>query len=101
VEERVAAPRATAVTTVATPSAVVTERVLSPGVLARDRSGLWWEDFALLRFGYYDDGYVDDNWFYDYYDAPVRRAVVAPVASAPYRTTWIYDRLGESGLFSW
>lgn len=49
------------------------------------------------RFGYYDDSYVDDNWYYDYYAPPV----AAAPSGALSRTAWAYAPTAEDGIFSW
>ena len=50
-----------------------------------------------------DDGFTDDNWFYDYYELPpTTLAVEQPATTAQgYRTSWRYDPLVEQRLFRW
>jgi hypothetical protein len=61
--------------------------------------------FSRYSFGFYNDGNADDNWYYDYYEAPKTAATVVvkpPTDSAPgFRTNWTYAPLAERGLFSW
>jgi len=56
-------------------------------------------------FGFYDDGNADDNWYYDFYEAPKAAAAVTtqpPTDAVPgFRTNWTYIPLAERGLFSW
>lgn len=56
-------------------------------------------------FGFYNDGNADDNWYYDYYEAPqtATAVVVKPITDAApgFRTNWTYAPLFERGLFSW
>lgn len=77
---------------------VVRETLVSPA-----RTVAWWDAFGKLRYGFYDDGFTDDNWFYDYYEAPPATvAVEQPVAVAPgARTSWRYDPQVEQRLFRW
>jgi hypothetical protein len=57
------------------------------------------------RFGFYNDGNADDNWYYDYYETPKAAAAVvakpATDAMPGFRTNWTYAPLAERGLFSW
>jgi len=79
--------------------AVVREQAVTPGGVVT-----WWDAFARNRYGYYDDSYLDDNWYYDYYELPKAAAVIVDrsVTAVPgHRTTWIYEPLAERGLFSW
>jgi hypothetical protein len=84
---------------------VVADRAAVREVVAPRRAIAWFDAFVQNRYGYYDDGYLDDNWFYDYYQfaAPKAAVVAAPVtATAPgYRTSWIYEPAAERALFSW
>ena len=93
---------------------VVPPRVVRPPVAAVSRlppagpavvvgrGPTWLDALATIRYGYYDDGYVDDNWFYDYYELPSAVAVEAPTNAAPgYRTSWRYDPAAEQRLFRW
>jgi hypothetical protein len=99
VEPRVVAPAAVA------PVAVVpaTREVVRETVVAPTGVGSWWDAFGKLRYGYYDDGFADDNWFYDYYESPPAAvAVERPVSAAVgNRTSWRYDPLVEQRLFRW
>jgi len=81
---------------------VVVERVATP-----QRVRTWSDALARFRYGYYDDGNLDDNWYYDFYD-PQPAVVVAPAVTRPsssanpgYRTSWTYEPVAERGLFSW
>lgn len=97
VTERVA-PAAVPAPTAVVEQPLVRERVAIPPTVT------WWEAFTRNRFGFYDDGYVDDNWYYDYYEVPRPAAAVAvPATSAApgYRTSWLYEPVAERGLFSW
>jgi len=86
------------------PSATVTARpVVREAVVAPARTLSWWDAFGKLRYGFYDDGFTDDNWFYDYYETPPTTVAVQQPASAAqgYRTSWRYDPLVEHRLFRW
>jgi hypothetical protein len=65
----------------------------------------WWTALVGSRYGFYDDAYVDDNWFYDYYEVPaVAAAVAVPRVTSVtpgYYTNWLYDPAAERALFSW
>jgi len=100
VQERPVAVPATNVPATAVPATTI---VAPEGTVAT-----WPALFARYRYGFNDDGNVDDNWFYDFYETPsapaaVATTVVKPVTeSAPaYRTSWKYDAVSERGLFSW
>ena len=100
VQERPVAVPATNVPATAVPATTI---VAPEGTVAT-----WSALFARYRYGFNDDGNVDDNWFYDFYETPsapaaVATTVVKPVTeSAPaYRTSWKYDAVSERGLFSW
>ena len=83
-------PRAVVVPSPAVVTSAVT--VAGPTILGR------------YSFGFYDDGNADDNWFYDYYEAPKAAAVVVkPTTDAApgFRTNWTYVPLFERGLFTW
>jgi hypothetical protein len=82
---------------VVTARPVVTSRVPAvSGVAAYSNA------YSKMRYGFYDDGLVDDNWFYDYYEIPVTVAVQPASGSAPgYRTSWRYDPAAEQRLFRW
>jgi hypothetical protein len=95
---------------VRTPAAIVTERpVVAQEVVAPAAVVTWWEAFVRNSYGFYDDGYLDDNWYYDYYDVPrpAARAVTVvqrPGSNAPvqgHHTSWVYEPVAERGLFSW
>jgi hypothetical protein len=78
------------------------ERVAIPSpVVATTPAFTFWQVFARNRYGYYDDAYVDDNWFYDYYQPPATTAVVTKASSTGYRTSWLYEPLAERGMFNW
>jgi len=84
--------------------AVVTARpVVRETVVAPTRTVTWWDAFGKMRYGFYDDGFTDDNWFYDYYELPAATvAVEQPVAVAPgARTSWRYDPQVQQRLFRW
>ena len=94
---------------VRTPAAVVTERpVVRQEVVAPAAVVTWWDAFVRNSYGFYDDGYLDDNWFYDYYEVP-RPACAVTVVERPasntavlgHHTTWVYEPVAERGLFSW
>jgi len=81
------------------PGAVVAQgAVVAPATVAS-----WPSVFSRYTFGFYNDGNADDNWYYDYYEVPKAAAVVKPPTDAlpGFRTNWTYDRLAESGIFSW
>lgn len=94
---------------VRSPAAVVTERpIVRQEVVAPGAVVTWWDAFARNSYGFYDDGYLDDNWFYDYYEVPrAARAVTVvqrPASNTPvqgHHTSWVYEPLAERGLFSW
>ena len=112
-------PVAPAVAMPAAPVRAVTERVVTeevPAVAERtvvreqavvpSRIVTWWDAFIRNRYGHYDDGYLDDNWYYDYYElpraAPAAVVVDRAVGTVPgHRTTWMYEPVAERGLFSW
>jgi hypothetical protein len=88
---------------------VVGERLTPPAAIAeqpvvRDRVAVtapaptWWDVLTRARFGYYDDAYFDDNWYYDYYEAP---PVTVRTGDVVYRTGWFYAPTAERGLFNW
>lgn len=86
------------VTARAIPERTVVERpVVRERVVVREPAVTWWDVFARNRYGYYDDAYFDDNWFYDYYEVPraTRRA-----ATPGLRTGWTYEPTAERGLFN-
>jgi hypothetical protein len=92
-------PAVVAPTTVAAPTPVVAPTtVVAPAVVPS-----WPSVFTRYTFGFYDDGNVDDNWYYDYYQVPKAAVVVKPQTDAlpGFRTNWTYDRREEAGLFSW
>jgi len=96
---------------VRTPAAVVAARpvVAQEEVVAPAAVVTWWDAFIRNSYGFYDDGYLDDNWYYDYYELPrpATRAVTVvqrPGSSTPvqgHHTSWIYEPVAERGLFSW
>jgi hypothetical protein len=86
----------------------VSDRVAPAAVVDRpvtEAVVTWWDAFAQSRYGFYDDAYVDDNWYYDYYDVPrpAAAAVVTPASGVVvgYRSSWLYAPAAERGLFSW
>jgi len=84
------------------PGGVVESIVTARPVIATSPPATWLSTFSSMRYGYYDDGLVDDNWFYDYYEIPARAVVQPPTSSAPgYRTAWRYDPTAEQRLFRW
>jgi hypothetical protein len=91
-----------------TPAAIVTERpVVREAVAGPAAVVTWWDAFARTSFGFYDDGYLDDNWYYDYYELP-RPARAVTVVERPsnaavlgHHTSWVYEPVAERGLFSW
>jgi hypothetical protein len=96
VAETVVTERVPPVTVTARP--VVREAVIPPaGTLT------WWDAFGKMSYGFYDDGFTDDNWFYDYYEMPPATVAVEQpaVERAGSRTTWRYDPLVEHRLFRW
>jgi len=89
-------PPGSVVQGVVTARPVVTARVPVSGVATYTSA------YAKMRYGFYDDGLVDDNWFYDYYEIPTATAVQPATGSAPgYRTSWRYDPAAEQRLFRW
>src|SRR5262245_25970493 len=51
------------------PAVPVEERpIVREAVAAPARVVSWWDAFGKMRYGFYDDGFADDNWFYDYYE---------------------------------
>jgi hypothetical protein len=71
-----------------------------------------YRDSSDVRYGYYDDGYDDDDWYYDYYQydkAPdYDRDDEGPARDGEYddeaaHRDWFggYDDAGEDGLFDW
>jgi hypothetical protein len=108
-ERPVVVPERRVVTERVAPARVVTERVVAPATVVerpvvRERVAVatpvvrWWEVLDRARFGYYDDAYFDDNWYYDYYEAPPRTVREGDVL---YRTGWFYAPTAERGLFNW
>ena len=89
--------------TIAPPVTVTARPVVPEAVIAPGRTITWSEAFGRLRYGFYDDGFTDDNWFYDYYETlPAAVAVEQPVSPGQgYRTSWRYDPLVEQRLFRW
>lgn len=53
--------------------------------------------------GYFDDGFVDDDWFYDYYDIQSSeassRSDSAAVRRTDYQAEQLYEDARTSGLF--
>ncbi len=82
----------------ALPARIVERPILEERVVAAQPALRWWEVLTKSRYGYYDDAYFDDNWYYDYYESP---AVAAADDVVRYRTTWFYAPTAERGLFSW
>jgi len=80
------------------PATVVERPILAERVVVTQPTGNWRDVLAESRFGYYDDSYFDDNWYYDYYESP---QVAAPSGVARFRTGWFYAPTAERGLFSW
>jgi len=108
VTRAIAPPRVVEVAPVVPPATitarpVVREAVVRETAVAPARSVTWWDAFGKLRYGFYDDGFTDDNWFYDYYEMPPATvAVEQPVIdTAGIRTSWRYDPLVEQRLFRW
>src|SRR5262245_6264108 len=94
------------VTEAAPPVAVAERTVVGEQAVVPSRIVTWWDAFARNRYGHYDDGYLDDNWYYDYYElpraAPAAVVVDRAVGTVPgHRTTWMYEPVAERGLFSW
>jgi hypothetical protein len=85
------------------PAVVTTRPVVAEAALAPAGAATWWDAFGKMRYGFYDDGFTDDNWFYDYYEAPPTTVAVAqPVAAASgTRTSWRYEPQVEQRLFRW
>jgi len=92
---------------VRTLAAVVTERpVVREAVVAPAAVVTWWDAFARNIYGFYDDAYLDDNWYYDYYELPRTTRAVTVVerpsgAALGHHTSWVYEPVAERGLFSW
>jgi hypothetical protein len=94
---------------VRTPAAVVAARpVVAQEVVAPAAVVTWWDAFVRNSYGFYDDGYLDDNWYYDYYELPrAARAMTVVQRSATsvpvqgHHTSWVYEPVAERGLFSW
>ena len=91
-----------------TPAAVVIERpVVRTEVVAPAAVVTWWDAFARNTYGFYEDGYLDDNWYYDYYELPRAARAVTVVerptggAALGHHTSWVYEPVAERGLFSW
>jgi len=103
VPPRVVEPRAVAPVVVAPAVMPATREVVRETVVAPPVVGSWWDAFGKLRYGFYDDGFSDDNWFYDYYETPPAAVAVERPASAAVgnRTSWRYDPLVEQRLFRW
>jgi hypothetical protein len=50
--------------------------------------------------GYLDDGFFEDDWFYDYYEArPESGSGQAPAFRKDYRAEQLYEEVRTSGLF--
>ncbi len=103
VTERVPARVVEEVLPVVAPAVVTARPIVREAIVAPTRTVTWWDALARMRYGFYDDGFADDNWFYDYYDGPPTTvAVEQPVAAAPGgRTSWRYDPQVEQRLFRW
>ncbi len=103
VERPVAPAIAVAPTVTVEERPVVREAVVAPAGVAPARVVSWWDSFTKLRYGFYDDGFADDNWFYDYYETPPAAVAVERPASVNVgnRTSWRYDPLVEQRLFRW
>jgi len=104
IAESVPAPPVAVSPPVAVERPVVVERpAVASRALIAPRTTRWWDVLSSARYGFYDDGNVDDNWYYDYYDLPKPAVVVAPSAGTAtgYRTAWTYEPVAEAGLFSW
>ena len=103
VAERVPARVVESVTPVVPPVTVTARPVVPETIVAPARTVTWWDAFGKMRYGFYDDGFTDDNWFYDYYELPPTTVAVAQPAAEPagYRTSWRYDPLVEQRLFRW
>ena len=103
VTERVPAPIVESVTPIVPATTVATRPVVRETVVAPARAVTWWDAFGRMSFGFYDDGFTDDNWFYDYYEVPaVAVAVAQPVSRTDgTRTSWRYDPVVEQRLFRW
>jgi hypothetical protein len=89
---------------VTAPSVTVVEKPVVAGVVAATPVASWWAAFARNRYGYYDDAFSDDDWFYDYYELPRATPVVVERPAGTilgYRTTWTYEPAAERALFSW
>jgi hypothetical protein len=98
VTQRVVTEPPVAADVMVTDRAAVRPAVITPPVTT-PRTTAWWEAFTQSRYGYYNDAYVDDNWFYDYYSPPTTAVVSRPVTG--YRTGWLYEPMAERGLFNW
>ena len=103
VTERVPARVVQNVPPLAGPVTVTARPVVRETVVAPARTVTWWDAFGKMSYGFYDDGFTDDNWFYDYYQIPATTVAVDQPASAPavYRTSWRYDPQVEQRLFRW
>jgi hypothetical protein len=97
IEERVVLPERVVRERTPLPARVVERPILEERVIAQPALR-WWEVLTRSRYGYYDDAYFDDNWYYDYYESP---AIAAASGAARYRTSWLYAPTAERGLFSW
>jgi hypothetical protein len=101
VQERVVLPARVAtdrVERVPLPAPAVERPILETRVVVARPTLRWWEVLTRSRYGYYDDAYFDDNWYYDYYESP---AVASASGEVTYRTSWLYAPTAERGLFSW
>jgi hypothetical protein len=103
VTERVPARVVEPVTPIVPTTTVTTRPVVRETVVAPTRAVTWWDAFGRMSYGFYDDGFTDDNWFYDYYEVPQAAvAVEQPVAASDgTRTSWRYDPVVEQRLFRW
>lgn len=105
VERRPTEPLAPPVTVVEKPPVAVVEKpVIREAVAVAGPVTTWWSAFSRNRYGYYDDGFVDDDWYYDYYEMPRATPVVVARPAGTllgFRTNWIYEPAAERGLFSW
>jgi hypothetical protein len=92
------APDRTVEQRVTAPAAIAEQPVVRDRVVATSPAPLWWDVLTRARFGYYDDAYFDDNWYYDYYEAP---PVTVRTGEVVQRTGWFYAPTAERGLFNW
>lgn len=84
------------------PAGVSAGRPKGERASSRDTTSELASRMAAYSGGFYDDGFVDDDWFYDYYElqaTPSSRGGDPAATRREYRADQLYEDARTSGLF--